>query len=47
MQDQKRVSIRVIRVIVSKLHEIWQIERKRHYDPDSHESRQNLREFLH
>ena len=34
-QDQKGVPVEVIGEIVSKLHEIWQVEGKRHSDLDS------------
>ena len=37
-QDQKGVPVEVIGEIVSKLHEIWQIEGKRYSDPDSNVS---------
>ena len=34
-QDQRGVPVGAIRVTVSELHEIWQVEGKRHSDPDS------------
>ena len=34
-QDQIRVLVEGIRVTMSELHEIWQVEGKRHSDQDS------------
>ena len=47
-QDQRGVLVEAIGATMLELHEIWQVEGKRHSDPDScHEHRQNLGEFLH
>ena len=48
MQDQRGVLVEVIGATVLELHDIWQVEEKRHYDPDSYyEHHLNLDKFLH
>ena len=41
--------VEAIGVIMSELHEIWQVEGKRHSNPESwyHECHQNFGKFLH
>ena len=35
MQDQMGMLVKAVGVTVSKLHEIWQVERKQRSDPNS------------